>query len=122
MVTKPGGLFPTWYANHASAWLATYVQPLNPDLVIIGNGGHNDAWSLDPNDIWTVLNQIAGWTTANGWPPDVLMVTARQTSTQLAPGSGYDAGQLSDESAAVLIGSTAKVAKIGLLNYNSQAA
>lgn len=63
--------WPAWYTDHSAPWLS-YVEPLNPDLVIFAFG-MNDAHlrAFNSHNVTSVVGKLQSWSKV----PDIVFVT-----------------------------------------------
>jgi hypothetical protein len=103
---------PSWYNVGGAAW-PTYVQNLNPDLIIIGfgmNGG--DVWS--PNEMRNFITTTQGWTKT----PDIVFCTPLVPSLKSSGSFGTALEQNKRNFAAGWVRSFARAAGYGLIDFN----
>lgn len=90
---------------------------VTPDLVLFAVTGGNDASALHRNEIQQCINIVRGWGTANGFPPDVAMITGTYPRTLAEFTANQHDRILQKEYASVLQRSVARKSGIPLLDY-----
>lgn len=106
--------WPTWYANHAAAWIPTYVEPEMPDVVTLVFG-ENDQDSLTFEMIDTVVNKLLAFAT----PPNLLFATCLYPSSQTtSQGANTKANQEKRAYAAGMVRTYANRRRYALLDVH----
>lgn len=92
---------------------------VTPDLVALFITGDNDASVIYRADIQFVINTIRSWSTTNGYPPDIMMITGTsRRSAELGSAGGYDYAQIRMEYDIGLQRGVAKSNNIPLLDID----
>jgi hypothetical protein len=112
----------TWNAltqNIASSSTVTVngLGAVTPDLVCLFlTGGNDGAGGLLYNDIVYCVNTIKSWTTANGYPPDICMLTGTYPRTMEEFSANGDSNITSHEYGSVLHRSFCRVRGIAFVD------
>lgn len=114
LATHPASDPGSWYTGYPNAWLANYIEPLEPDLVIIGMG-MNDKQTIDVDAMLAVFGIIEGWTKI----PDILVCT-NLVPTAITDDSSYSTAdeQNGRDAAAGLLRTMAQIRGYGILDFH----
>jgi len=100
-LSAAGLSLPSFFTTVSAVWIS-YVQSLNPDLIIL-SWGINDSYSFVASQISSILSTIVGWTKI----PDILLCTNVNASPNAGTPFNTSVNQIGYQTAAALTRSVA---------------